>query len=372
MESHDTSLRRYLVAVPMRTALSLIAISLAGAFVSGCGPKTTTRMVDDPTGKGVEYGAPRETTFTTDVGASRQFIQVSVFESSRCDVIPVTIMQRYEETLHGDEVVQRAPVTKKQVAGDPKGDVPCNQTYARNVEVFLDVAGNRVSLGQTDAQGRVQGDLATLLKTGGYESSPSQAQVLIRPNRGQPMVEAGVIDLSELDRYEERVTGLLASLEAILAKGETGASPDEITQSYELYAQLRDVAATDPRVAAVSARFWELFYGRKQEEAREKLGKNLEMLGRAKETLKVMGDAAIPMYVQAAVSSGMLDRRALEWSSLRLIRALRSSPSVCAGGFSFGAVSSYGWPADAVLAAEYVGYGYGSGHAGVISTVCRR
>ncbi len=339
---------------------------------SGCGQKTTTRMVDDPSGQAIEYGAPHDTTYVADWGASGQHIRISVFENSRCDVIPVTVMQRYQETLHGDEVVQRAPVTKKQVAGDPQGDVPCNQTYARNVEVLLEMDGNRVSLGKTNAEGRVKGNLARLIKTGGYETTPEQAQILLRPNRARPIFNAGVIELKELDRYEERVTSLLAQLEKILAKGETGASPEEITRSYEIYSQLQDIAPGDPRVQAVSARFWELFYGRKQEEARERLGRNLDELGEAQDLLKTMGDAAIPIYVQAAVSSGVLDRRALEWSSLRLVRALRSSPSVCSAGFSFSAVPTYGWPTDARLAARYVAYGYGKDYSANLTTICSR
>jgi len=36
-----------------------------------------------------------------------------------------------------------------------------------------------------------------------------------------------------------------------LAKGETGATPEEITRSYEIYNQLADIAAYDPRVKAI-------------------------------------------------------------------------------------------------------------------------
>jgi hypothetical protein len=140
-------------------------------------------MVDDPSGTAISYGAPRATSYSVSVAASKQYLSLSVFESSRCDVIPVTVVQRYQETLHGDKVVQRTPVTKKQVAAEAKGDVACNQTYARNVAVMLDVGGNRVSLGETNAEGRVVGDLVSLLQTSGYANSPKQAKVIVLPNR---------------------------------------------------------------------------------------------------------------------------------------------------------------------------------------------
>lgn len=348
------------LAVPLTLSLAL----------GGCGPKSSTRMVDDPSGTATAYGAPRATTYSVNVAASKQYLSLSVFESSRCDVIPVTVVQRYQETLHGDKVVQRTPVTKKQVAADPKGDVACNQTYARNVQVLLDAGGNRVSLGETDAQGRVVGDLVSLLQTSGYANAPKQAKVFIIPNRAKPAVEIGSLELHELAQYEGRVTQLLAELEAILAKGDAGQSSAEITKSYELYSQLLSIADGDARVEAIGLRFWELWYGRKQEEARQKMEKNLDALSKAQETLKSMGDAAIPMYVQAAVSSGTLDRRSLEWSSLRLISALRGSPGVCQAGYAYDRLDTYGWSVDAQIAAHNVRSAYGPSPQIVINA-CR-
>jgi len=348
--------------------ITLLAALSLGA--QACGPKSSTRMVDDPSGTAISYGAPRATTYSVAVAASKQYLSLSVFESSRCDVIPVTVVQRYQETLHGDKVVQRVPVTKKQVAAEPKGDVACNQTYARNVQVLLEAGGSRVSLGETDAQGRVVGDLVALLQTSGYANSPRQAKVFVIPNRARPAVEIGTLELHELAQYETRVTQLIAELEVILAKGDSGASPAEITKSYELYSQLLTIADGDARVEAVGLRFWELWYGRKQNEATQKMEQNLDALGRAQETLKAMGDAAIPMYVQAAVSSGTLDRRALEWSSLRLITALRASPNVCQGGYAYDSLGSYGWPADAQIAAHVVRSAYGPSPQ-IIVTACR-
>ena len=354
-----------------RLLVELATLGTLGLVVSACAGRTSTRVVDDPSGEATTYGAPTETKYSTEVDSARQQTNVVVYKSSRCDVLPVTVMQRYEETLEGDDVIHRKPMNKRQVVGTAQGQVACDQTYARNVDVLLEADGERFALGTTDEHGAVHADLAKVFQVGSYEEVPSTAKILLRPAQAKPTVEVGTFSLAQFQKQQERVSELVVKLEAILAQGETGASAEDITRSYELYAQLQDMAGADPRVQAISARFWELFYGRKKEEARERMERNLEALSQAKETLKVMGDAAIPIYVQAAVNSGTLDRRALEWSSLRLIRALRGSPAVCSAGFSFGAVPSYGWPPDARLAAQYVNYGYGPGHAASVGAACR-
>lgn len=351
--------------------VELVAFGTLGLLAQGCAGQTSTRVVDDPSGEATTYGAPTETTYTTEVDSARDRTSVIIYKTSRCDVLPVTVMQRYEETLRGDDVVHRKPLNKRQVVGTAHGQVPCDQTYARNVDVLLEANGARFALGTTDEHGTVQADLAKVFQVGSYEEVPSAAKILLRPAQAQPTVEVGTFSLAQFQKQQERTAELLTKLEAILAQGETGASPEDITRSYELYAQLQEIAGSDPRVQALSTRFWELFFGRKQEEARQRMERNLESLSQAKETLKVMGDAAIPIYVQVAVNSGTLDQRALEWSSLRLIRALRGAPAVCSAGFSFGAVSSYGWPPDARLAAQYVNYAYGPNHAASLNAGCK-
>jgi hypothetical protein len=350
-------------------AVSFIAwLGVIAWLGPGCSPKTTTRMVDDPSGTATEYGGPKNTQYSAEVDVSKGTAQITVFQRSECAVIPVTVVQRYEETLLDGKVIQRTPVTKKQVAGEPKGVVACDPTYARNIEVFLAAGGARHSVGPTDSHGVVVANLPGIFQVGSAGALPDQVGVVIRPARAQEVIDVGSVSLSELKRREDLLTGLLQKLEVILAKGETGASPAEITDSYQIYEQLQRLAPADPRVLGVAARFWELFFGRKKEEARVKLERNLAALSAAKDTLKVMGDAAIPLYVQAAVNSGNLDQRSLEWSSLRLIQALRTS-HVCVG-FSFANVPNYNWPVDARLAAQYVQYGYGDGHAALLQRAC--
>ncbi len=354
--------------------LTMVAVGLSSwAGLYGCGgAPLTTRMVDEPSGEAVTYGAPKDTRYNVELDAAKDAARITVYRSSQCDVLPVTVMQRYEEKVRGNQVVERNPVTKRQVVGNAEQTVPCDQSYARQVAVLLEVPdGGRFALGETDAYGQVSADLAQVFQVSSYDEVPENVKVVLRPAQAQPLVEAGTLNLSQLAAHQKRVTELLAKLAELLGKDTAATGPEEITRAYELYAQLTDIASGDPRVQALSARFWELLYARKLDEARERMGKNLEALSQAKDTLKVMGDAAIPLYVQAAVNSGQLDQRALEWTSLRLIQALRSSPTVCAAGFAWTNLPTYGWPADARIAAQYVHFAHGSSHAAAIQAACR-
>lgn len=357
------------MAQRMNSALTILAT--VGLTALGCASsKTSVRMVEDPAGEATTYGAPQDVTYVAELDGGREQVRVTVYRSARCAVIPVQLMQRYKETLEGDKVVERTAISKRQVAKDADGSVPCDQTYARDVEVMLQVDQDRFSLGKANGQGEVSANLADLFKVGSTGEVPSSAKLLIRPQQAQPMVEVATVSLAQLVKYSSRIEELIGKMTVILSKDPADVTPEDITRSYEIYAQLQELGSDDPRVVALSARFWELFDGRKREEALERLGKNLQALGEAKATLKIMGDAAIPLYVQAAVNSGNLDRRALEWSSLRLLRALKGAPGVCSAGFAWASVPSYGWPADARLAAQYVNFGYGPGHAQSVQHAC--
>lgn len=346
------------------------AVSLVGSTVACSSQQVTTRTVDDPSGEATQYGAPSSTKFSAEIDAGLQNATVTVYQTSTCDVIPVTVMQRYQETLRGDEVIDRSPLSKRQVAGSPRGSVACGQTYARNVEVLVEAEGGRFSVGETDELGRVSFSFSDVFKVGSLEELPAEAKVLLRSQKAQPLAEAGTLSLGQLAKHQARVTELLTELEGIFERTAGTQAPADIGRSYEIYNQLVDLAPTDPRVQAAAARFWELLLGRKRDEALQNLGKNLDALSKAQALLRVMGDAAIPLYVQAAVSSGTLDRRALEWSSLRLVQALRNSPAVCSAGFSFTSVPTYGWSRDAELGAQYVHFAHGSSYADGLRHAC--
>jgi len=346
---------------------SVMALQLACG-----GGARQSRIVDVPVGKAVSYGAERDVRYVAELDPARDDVRIHVFREAKCDVVPLDVMQRYEEILEGNEVVSRTPLNKTQSAGPSQTAIACGQTYVRNTDVMLETeSGGRFSLGKTDSMGQVRANLMQVFQVASYGELPSQVKVVLRPPQGARATDAGKLRLGELGKHEERVRALLAEMQAILAKGETGASPAEITQSYQLYEQLFDIAATDPRTTGVSTRFWELFAGRKMQEARGRLVQNLDALGKARETLKAMGDAAIPLYVQVAVSSGVMDQRALEWSSLRLIRAIRGVPTVCSSGFAFSNMGRYGLPVEAVLSAEYLRFGYGDEFQGALASVCR-
>lgn len=353
---------------------SLGASTWAALLLGGCGGAQTTRMVDEPTGSAITYGAPQDTAYEVQLEPAKNTAQVHVFERSRCSVIPVQTVHRYREVLEGSTVVSRESLGKAQVAGEPQGDeVLCNQTYARNVDVSLVVGGAVHPLGRTNDLGQVTVDLTRVFQSAAYgETPPEEAIVRIRPERMGRALDGTKISLNELKKHETLVDGHLEQLEAILSRGETGASPADIARSYELYAQLHDIAPSDPRVRGIAARFWELFYGRKQAEATERLGRNLQALDQARELLKSAGDAAIPLYFQAAVNAGNVDARSLEWATLRILRALRTQTVICRDGFSWDRIGSYGWGPDARMAAQYLRFARGDGAMADLTAACGR
>ncbi len=344
----------------------------AGASSIACAGAASVGTVEVPTGNSVSYGAPKNTKYFIDATPQKEMLGVTVYESSKCDVIPMIVMQRYKVTYRGEKEVSRSPLNLIQKADDPTSEVNCAQTYARNVEVVLQAEdGARYVLGKTDAFGKLEANLSAVFQTDSYAQLPASAQVVIRPPNAGRIENAGVLKLQQLASQQVRVAELLAEMESILAKGETGASAAEITQSYQLYTQLISIAGNDARVKGIKSRFWELFYGRKKAEALDRMKENLAALAGAKEALEVMGDAAIPLYVQAAVNSGNLDRRALEWSSLRLIRAIKGAPTICTNGFSYQNVGNYGWGPEARVAASYTRFAYGDSYEQTVTQACR-
>src|SRR5690606_11323991 len=355
------------------SSLMLSCWMLLGGALSACGGAHATRMVDEPTGTATSYGAPHDTAYEVQVEPAKNVMLVHVFERSRCPVIPIQTVHRFRETLEGDTVVRRESLGKQQVAGEPQEEVLCNQTYARNVAVSLVVGGAGHQLGRTDDLGQTQIDLTRVFQSGAYgEAPPETAVVRIRPERSGRALDGTSISLNELKKHESLVDRHLSELGAILSQGETGASDADIARSYELYAQLQAIAPSDPRVQGLSARFWELFYGRKRAEAAERFERNLRALDEAREVLKVAGDAAIPLYVQAAVNAGNVDARALEWSTLRLINALRTRTVICQQGFAWNRLGGYQLGPDARMAAHYLQFARGDAALADLNAACAR
>src|SRR5690606_16759520 len=182
------------------------------------------------------------------------------------------------------------------------------------------------------------------------------AKVVVRPIQAQPSVVVTQIAFTELTRQQEQLVQLLTELRALLDTGSELSQKDS-SHAYDLYFRIFELAPGDPRTKAIGMRFWEQVQRRKQVEKTQDLSRNLEALGQARETLKIMGDAAIPIYVQVAVNSGTLDQKALEWSSLLLMSAIKSKPSVCMAGYGYGQLPGYGFTKTAQLAAQYAAFG---------------
>jgi hypothetical protein len=340
------------------------------AFVVACGAGArTTRVVDTPQGSSVEYGAPRDTTYSFEAEPELDVLRLHVYRVSRCELLPTEIVARRTETLDGDRVISTVEQGPVRIAKPSAGEVSCDAGYARDVAVSL-IVGNAVhALGTTDARGFVSLNLSAELreKLLGV-SAPAAATVRIRGPKAMGAVDAGQLSLASLRDYETGTARMLDELNALLSKGGELSSPD-IQRSYELYEKLRALAWFDPRFKATAARFWELFFARKQLETTQNLQRNLKALDSARALLKDAGDAAIPVFMQIAINSASFDPRALDWASGELLTALRSKPQLCAS-FDWTKIDSYGFLPPTQIAVHYLRYAQGDAFFDPISGRC--
>jgi hypothetical protein len=338
---------------------------LSGAL--GCGGGALTqRFADEPVGISHELGAPKNTAYSAELETEKDVLRLIVFEQSECERIRVRIVSRTEETLRGGEVVQRQPVGPVQIADGSDGVVACEQRYARDVRVSLQVGTATHRLGRTNPKGELAINLSAELRQSLYgETAPESAMLLVEGR------EVTQVPLGELRKHEERVDQLVSMFEAILAKPNDQLTPTEITHSYELYEQLRHLDRGDARIAALHARFLELLYGRKEEEASQNLKRNLAALREVKELIAT-GATGVPMFVQIAAQAGALDPAALRWAKGQIALSLRSHQSACQGGFSWSTLSSGEWPSDARFAFAYLRYAYDDPFQDQVAALCGR
>jgi hypothetical protein len=346
-------------------------LSFGLAFVTACGGGNnfTTRVVDTPQGNTQAYGAPRNTTYSFEAEPELDVLRLHVYRAARCDLIPADIVNRRTETLDGDRVISSVDQGPVQVAKPATGEVACDQGYARDVQVSL-VVGNAVhALGTTDAYGYVALNLSAELREKLLgQAAPASATVRVRGPKAMGAVDAGTLSLASLRDYETGVARMLEELNALLAKGSDLSSPD-IQKTYELYERLRAVAWFDARFKAAAARFWELFFARKQQESTQNLQRNLKALESAKGLLKDAGDAAIPLFMQVAINSQSYDPRALDWASGELLTALRSKPQLCSS-FDWTKIQSYGFLPATQIAVHYLRFAQGDNFFDPISGRC--
>jgi hypothetical protein len=325
--------------------------------------------VDTPQGSTQAYGAPRDTTYSFEAEPELDVLRLHVYRASRCDLIPTEIVARRTETLDGDRVVDSVSQGPVQIAKPPTGEVPCDQGYARDAQVSLVVGNATHVLGTTDAYGYVALNLSAELreKLLGQEA-PAQATVRVRGPKAMGAVDVGPLSLSSLRDYETGISRLLDELNALLAKGSDLGGPD-IQRTYELYERLRATAWFDARFKAAAARFWELFFARKQQESTQNLQRNLKALDSAKALLKDAGDAAIPLFMQVAINGQSYDPRALDWASGELLTALRGKPQLCSS-FDWTRIRSYGFLPATQIAVHYLRFAQGDSFFNPISGRC--
>lgn len=338
--------------------------------LAGCGGSTlTTKVVDTPQGSTSAYGAPRNLTYSFEAEPELDQLRIHLYRASRCDVIPTDIVARRTETYKGDTLVSSVDQGPVQVAKAATTEVPCDQGYARDVEVSL-VVGNAIHpLGTTDAYGYVGVNLSAELREKLLgAATPQNAMVRVRGPKGQPAQEVGMLSLASLRDYEAGTQRMLDELNALLAKGAELSSAD-IQKTYELYERLRAVAWYDPRFKAASARFWELFFARKQIEATQNLTRNLKALDAAKDLLKTAGVGSIPLFMQVAVQNQTFDPRAMDWASGELLAAIRARPQLCSS-FDWTQMQSYGFLPPTQLAVQYLRFAMGDGFYSPIQGRC--
>jgi hypothetical protein len=330
-----------------------------GCALVGCGGgPLTTKVVDAPQGSAVAYGAPRNQMYSFEAEPELDQLRLHVYRSARCDLIPTEVVARRTETWNGDHLVSSVDQGPVQIAKPATGEVPCDQGYARDVEVTL-VIGNAIhTLGTTDAYGYVSANLSAELREKLFGVGvPANAMVRVRGPKGQPAQEVGMLSLASLRDFEAGTGKLIDELNALLAKGADLSSPD-IQKTYELYEKLRALAWFDPRFKAASARFWELFFARKQLESTQNLSRNLKALDAAKDLLKGAGVGAIPLFMQVAITSQAYDPRALDWASGELLAAIRAKPQLC-GSFDWTQMQTYGFLPATQVAVQYLRFAQG-------------
>jgi hypothetical protein len=341
-----------------------------GCVLVACGGGTlTTKVVDAPQGTSMVYGAPRNQTYSFEAEPELDQLRLHLYRSARCDLIPTDVVARRTETWNGDHLVSSVDQGPVQISKPATSEVPCDQGYARDVEVTL-VVGNAIhTLGTTDAYGYVGANLSAELREKLFGAGvPANAMVRVRGSKGQPAQEVGMLSLASLRDFEAGTGKMIDELNALLAKGADLSSPD-IQRTYELYEKLRALAWFDARFKAASARFWELFFARKQAESTQNLARNLKALDAAKDLLKGAGVGAIPLFMQVAISSQAYDPRALDWASGELLTAIRAKPQLCSS-FDWTQMQSYGFLPATQIAVQYLRFAQGDSFYGPISGRC--
>lgn len=344
-------------------ALGLVALGCAG---NPPPPPAAAEPGGAPTAPSYQLGAARDTQYKADIQVERAGLRLLVREESVCDVIPInTVIENGE---------------KKRVAGPPTSTKPCDQRFARNVDVALEVNGNTYDLGRPNARGELDTAIGNRVLSSLYGDADDEAPVgklLVRDQKGETW-EVGTIDLTELARANRRIEQLLAEFRSVLDRPQAQLSGAELARSYELYEQLNAFGSDDPRVSALSALFLERLYQRKADEASERYRKNLQALAAAKDIFAANRTTIIvPGYVASAIDGGSLDSRTVDWARGQAALALRHDRNLCSSSpgrwdFTWSRLNLYPPPPQSKLAFEMLRFAYDNPYEAELSALCRR
>jgi hypothetical protein len=341
---------------------------IAGALAAaacGSGPQYTKRMVETPAGYSQTLGPAKNTAYLAKVAMEHNIAHITVYERSECDVIKLRVVDRVEETLDGDEVVQKETKGSLKIADGPGGTQPCDERFAR-VPLMLSYGGNTYPLGDTSPTGELNVDLASVVKPGtrGVDFSGGGPGTLLVA--GRPV---GEVPLAGLAQQQQRLDGILAELGPILGKPATKLTDAEVTRAYTLYEQMRELAPDDARVVGMQRRFVEVIGGFKDLAKTESLKRNLAALGEAKDLLKTLG-GIVPQYVQMSITDNRPSPDAIAWAQAAALMQFRSNPSLCAPGWDWTRVDNA--TGEARLAFQYLRYAFDDGYQRWIGSACRR
>jgi hypothetical protein len=136
-----------------------------------------------------------------------------------------------------------------------------------------------------------------------------------------------------------------------------------------LFAELHQLDTSgDARIAAVQARFIELFMARKSAEAVERVKRNLKALNEAKDLLKNSA-LVVPPYMHAALFDDTPTAMALQWALGEAVTQLRSSPQLCGTKFTWSRTVSN---PQAHFAISYLHYAFGDSFEADLAGLCTR
>ena len=347
----------------------LVPIIVAAALGCGATPIQES-VVEVPRAPGTELGAATKLTYSADVEPQRDRLRLTVYEESVCEKFEVQNADRYREQRRDGELISKEWIGPSQKVTKSLGEVSCGKTFARDVRVALRVGEEVVTLGSTDREGRIAVNLTQYLASDALGVVDAKGTLIVSASHTPESVEVQDISLDFLRANDDKVQALLTELGTILDKDQP--SKADIRRSYEVYEQLRKVAWYDARFKGLAARFWELFFERKQQDAADAMSRNLKALEESKELLKTANLASIPVFAQLAINSASVNPRTVEWARSQVFSGLLATPKVCATGFSWGAMGSFGLSPELLIALNYLRFAFGDGFAPQITAICAR